>query len=200
MRVSSLIFAILFSSRLDMALDPKQLSEFYEWIGRCITEWAHVDESLFRLCFLASKTKEKQAAIIFYRTPNLDTRLKLVDELIRAVLPQKRPGEHDTEIVREWAKLKIAIEKLLPVRNALAHHPLKEIVAAETGSAPRRKLSVRPSRSQALRGRPIQADRLEASDLPKHRLQVHQVTVDLYEFESHLRNMLLAQFLPHRTR
>jgi hypothetical protein len=51
-----------------------EASAFFEALGRCIAEWAFVDEQLF-LIFRDCIGLHEQSAIIYYRTPGLDLRL-----------------------------------------------------------------------------------------------------------------------------
>jgi hypothetical protein len=61
-------------------------------IGYCIAEWAGIDDELFRIFQHCTGAKEQQAAIIYYRTPGLNVRLGLVDEIVRSVLPKRSQG------------------------------------------------------------------------------------------------------------
>jgi hypothetical protein len=67
-------------------------NEFYMMIGYCIAEWAGIDDELFRIFQHCTGAKEQQAAIIYYRTPGLNVRLGLVDEIVRSVLPNRSQG------------------------------------------------------------------------------------------------------------
>ncbi len=105
---------------------PKR--EFYQWVGQCITEWANVERQLFRLCNFALGAGPERTAIIYYRTPTLDSRLDLVEELIRTKLPRriKADGSHDHPLVIEWKTIIKDVKDLLQTRNLIAHHPHKE--------------------------------------------------------------------------
>jgi hypothetical protein len=61
-------------------------------IGDCIAEWAGIDDELFRIFQHCTGAKEQQAAIIYYRTPGLNVRLGLVDEIVRSVSPKLSQG------------------------------------------------------------------------------------------------------------
>jgi hypothetical protein len=105
---------------------PKR--EFYQWVGQCITEWANVERQLFRLCNFALGAGPELAAIIYYRTPTLDSRLDLVEELIQTKLPRKikADGGHDHQLVTEWKTIIKDVKALLQTRNFIAHQPHKE--------------------------------------------------------------------------
>jgi hypothetical protein len=62
--------------------------EFYIMIGQCIAAWAQVDDELFRI-FRSCLGPYEQSAIIYYRTPGLDARFGLTDEIVRSVLPER---------------------------------------------------------------------------------------------------------------
>lgn len=63
--------------------------EFLMWIGTCITAWAKVEEQLFGICEHCLGARTDRAAIVYYRTPTIDSRVLLVDELVRTVLPKR---------------------------------------------------------------------------------------------------------------
>jgi hypothetical protein len=70
--------------------------EFHMMVGYCIAEWARVEDALFRIFQACLSIKAEQCAILYYRTPSLDTRLVLVDEIVKSVLPKKpKPSAHD---------------------------------------------------------------------------------------------------------
>jgi hypothetical protein len=58
-------------------------------VGYCIAAWADVDEQLFRI-FQDCVGPLEQSAIIYYKTPGLDARFTLTNEIVRSILP-KRP-------------------------------------------------------------------------------------------------------------
>ncbi len=99
--------------------------EFFETLGRCISAWAMVDDELFRI-FRDCIGPYEQCAIIYYRTPGLDLRLNLTDEIVESVLPrpERKSGGHVHKSVKEWKALFNKFKKLLEVRRRLAHHPV----------------------------------------------------------------------------
>jgi hypothetical protein len=103
--------------------DPMPEGEFYQWVGRCIKEWAKIEDMLFEICRRILRTELKRAAIVYYRTPTIDARLSLTDELVLSVLPQRarQSGGHDHPNVTEWRQIVKDIRELLPIRNILAH-------------------------------------------------------------------------------
>ena len=113
------------------ASQPSKIREqFYRQVGQCITTWAWVEDSLFSLCHATLGCHKERAAIVFGRTPTLETRLALTDELMRSVFPKegRKNGGHDPQIIKEWAEIQRSLLKLAPVRNAMAHRPVTEVV------------------------------------------------------------------------
>jgi hypothetical protein len=166
--------------------------EFLYWVGSCVTAWAKVEEQLFEVCLKCLGTRPELAAIIYYRTPTLDARLSLTNDLVRAVLPrpERKDGGHDHEDVRMWDKLRKEIGGLLPVRNRIAHHPVAsrsigtppEDVTAALNELSWVELYV--SESERLRGRDENTKPLLAPDLSAHRLATHEARVRLQRFIS----------------
>jgi len=56
--------------------------EFHMWVGYCITAWAEVDDVLFCI-FRDCVGPSEQCAIIYYKTPGLEARFSLIDEIVR---------------------------------------------------------------------------------------------------------------------
>jgi hypothetical protein len=100
--------------------------EFHSLIGYCIAEWAKVDEELFRICWVCLGSYRERAALIYYRTPTLDARLTLVDQLTSLVLPPKeRAGAHDHPDVILWRDIAGNFRELLHPRRRIAHQPVR---------------------------------------------------------------------------
>src|SRR5258708_5361691 len=74
---------------------------FHNAIGLCITEWANIDERIFRI-FQTCVGPIKQCAIIYYRTPGLDVRVNLTEEIVASRFPSLKPGEHPHRLLKEW--------------------------------------------------------------------------------------------------
>jgi hypothetical protein len=100
--------------------------EFYLAIGKCISQWAIVDEELFRIFHLCAGGPLKQCAIIYYRMPGLEARLSCTDELVKSVFPPpaRKSGGHPHKSVKEWSPIKNEFSKLLSVRRRIAHFPV----------------------------------------------------------------------------
>ena len=153
-----------FSEALDWvrALTDRQ-AEFYKLVGICIKEWAKIEDQLFDLCEYALKAEQKHVAIIYYRTPSIDTRLKLTTELILSTLPQRKKmdGGHDHPMVVDWKKIDREISNLFPTRNLLAHSPVEQTMHPPITEEERKNrivrstetMEVRTSDKERLRGR-----------------------------------------------
>lgn len=100
--------------------------EFHMMLGHCIAVWAEVDDELFRI-FRHCVGPYEQCSIIYYKTPGLNMRLGLTDELVRSILPKKtrKSGGHDHPDVKAWDKTKLGFGELLAVRRRIAHLPVE---------------------------------------------------------------------------
>src|SRR5277367_3818335 len=116
----------------------EQLKVFYAVIGVCIKEWASIEHVLLQLCNLALKTTDKIASIVYFRTPSLEARTNLTEELLLAILPQRerKNGGHDHRLVKEWIVIRKGIKSELEVRNKLAHWPLAMSVDMKVTTEP----------------------------------------------------------------
>ena len=170
--------------------------QFFYYVGQCITSWAKVEEHLFEICTSCLGANRKQVAIIYYRTPTIDSRLQLVDELIRTILPQResRDGAHDHPDVVVWDKLRKEIGAEFPTRNHIAHHPVsernlaKELNITHPGAAQDlfdfSWYEIYVSEAERLRGRHENAKPLSVPDLANHRVTIEALTTKLEIFRS----------------
>jgi hypothetical protein len=175
--------------------DSEARRDFYYLIGLCITRWSQVEDKLFQICKHVLKSDDKHVAIVYFRTPAIQTRLMLTTELIHSVLPKKiRSGDHDHPLVIKWKNIVRDIEPLLKVRNALAHYPphvvhsAQAVIGTPKGSVPPAPPSihkVKISANEKLRGR----DEFEVTgaELPDHLNAVEAVTKDLQVFFDELK-------------
>jgi hypothetical protein len=101
-------------------------NEFYSLMGNAISQWAIVEQYLFKVCRSALGCTTKRAAIVYHRTPTMESRRLLVDELLKTRLPEKKPpsGGHDHPDTLEWKAICSDMESLLPIRNRIAHQPM----------------------------------------------------------------------------
>jgi hypothetical protein len=164
---------------------PDAFDEFFKWVGICITEWSRVEDQLFLICRKCLKTRFDLAAIVYYRTPQLDARLKLVDELVRATLPQraKKNGGHDHPDVKQWISVKAEITALLETRRRIAHHPMTSGLDLETSDG--FWIQIAPSFAESLRGKDNKLKPLEQADLEQHAIKLQDVVNQLALFYQH---------------
>jgi hypothetical protein len=104
--------------------------EFFKWVGICIKEWAKIERELFDLCSIVLNADIKHVAIIYYRTPSIEGRISLTDDLLKT-LWQKQPGQHETTELRNWKEIRNVIRSLIPVRNLIAHAPINYNISVE---------------------------------------------------------------------
>jgi hypothetical protein len=116
----------------------QQLSdEFLSQVGACITHWADIEEELFEICLACLGCTRERAAIVYYRTPTIDSRLNLVDELVETVLPKpERPsgGHHHPHLMR-WRGIRVDFRRAIGVRNRIAHQPIEPRRQMVTGAS-----------------------------------------------------------------
>jgi hypothetical protein len=161
---------------------PTQHDEFLMWVGFCITAWARVEEQLFKICEACIQARRDRVAIVYYLSPSINTRLKLVDELVRTVLPkrEKTSGAHDHSDLVLWDTLRKDIGALLGTRRRIAHHPVR----ARSGHSEDRPfwfleesswLEIYESETERLRTGHDTAKPLKQDDLVDHVRDVHAV-------------------------
>lgn len=106
------------------ATPESETEKFYAAMGRAISAWAKAEEQLYLIADLILKTSAQLTSIVFYRTPTIDSRLTLVDDLIRTVYPPPKNGEKELPGYKVWKALQSDMKEALSVRNQLAHHPV----------------------------------------------------------------------------
>lgn len=165
-------------------IDPG--GDFYSWIGKCITAWAQVEKRLFTICHRSLNTTKQRAAIIYYRTPTIDSRLKLVDELVRTALPikQRKNGGHDHKDVIYWDKLRKDITAHFPLRNRIAHQPVTrreypEISAVADIFGQNTFYYSDASEEEKARGQHDETKPLDGPALSMHRVEVESLITRL---------------------
>jgi len=163
--------------------------EFLYWVGSCITAWAKVEEHLFQICAKALGAADERAAIVYYRTPSLDARLNLTDELVRTRFPKpaRKSGGHPPPDLKRWDELRKDIGDLLSTRNRIAHHPVAPRTI-DTGGIGLLDgvswLEIYTRAAERLRGRDETTKPLQQDDLVKHRMATHTVRTRLSKFLS----------------
>jgi hypothetical protein len=166
-----------------------QEQEFHMLVGYCIAEWATVDDELFRI-FRDCVGPYEQCAIIYYRMPGLDMRFGLADEIVRSVLPRKKPGGKDHASVRAWTTAIRGHGKLLSVRRRIAHQPIYlsvNVIAEQddaclTAQTVQTGFEIFVSSHEQLRERSASLPPLNAKDLRKHLEEVRHLSSQLRRF------------------
>jgi hypothetical protein len=173
--------------------------EFLLMLGNCITQWASVEEELFEICLACLGCARGRAAIVYYKTPSIDARLNLVDELVATVLPrrQHRSGGHDHADLKIWKVIQKEFRSLLQTRNRLAHHPVGPRTLSRGGfgasaatalGIPAPELStstwfeVYISQNERLRERSAELPPLRIDDLWDHLVSTNKVSGSLHRF------------------
>jgi hypothetical protein len=159
----------------------------------------------------------RQAAIVYYRTPTLDARIQLTDELIRTVLPERheQQGGHDHEDVQTWNRVRKEIADILPIRNRLAHRPVSNrtvfhgVLPGATPLDPEAVISgvgavadlfrfswfeSYVSEAEKLRGRHEDIQPLTTPDLSTHRVDVARAITLLEMFRKHVLSKYVRSF------
>ena len=114
-----------------MAIAPEKSmnelgAEFYTLMGNAISNWARVEAYLFKICRAALGATSQRTAIVYGRTPTIESRRLLVDDLLATRFPVRRQnGGSEHPDSREWKSISISMQGLLPVRNQIAHRPME---------------------------------------------------------------------------
>ena len=142
--------------------------EFMRLLGMCITEWAQIEEELFEVCHIILKTTQEHTAIIYYRTPTIDSRIQLANELVTTVFPPPKSGDHPPVQKKTWAGICSEFKRLLPERNLLAHGKVGPTITDVNGDWLRDvKYEAFPHPHEKMRGKPTKKP-MTAEDLKDH--------------------------------
>lgn len=178
----------------------KVRDEFHMMIGYCIAEWAGIDDELFRIFQSCTETKLEHAAIIYYGVPGLDPRLRMVDEIVRSVLPKKTraSGGHDHPDVKRWTAIHNDCKRLLATRRRIAHQPIRAQESPVPTTAPRipyfldtnpavdttlqTSFEIYVSQAEQMRGKQSKRSSLKLSDLRNHLIAISGVKEHLNKF------------------
>ncbi len=181
--------------------------DFHMILGYCIAEWGQVETELFRLCWTALRCRMHQAAIVYYRTPTMDSRLSLTSELIASHFPKPKSGDHPPKELRTWAKLESTIRSELKVRGRLAHHHTgarQELLELppETGADvfAWEIFESYVSYAESLRGKHDERPSLKEADLIDHLRQVSEFSRQLDEYYHRVLKTRLGEPISARVR
>ena len=162
----------------DEGLIDRDGDYFYRALGYCIAAWSDIEKRLFDLCHHSMRSDVEVASIVYYRTPSIDARLTLTDEMIRLRLPKTPNGGRPHPTLKIWNELRAKIKSHLEVRNRLAHHPvsLQKIIVENAltaqGQVRQEYLILQTSvgKNEALRGKHFNQIPLYLGDLEAHCL------------------------------
>jgi hypothetical protein len=162
----------------------KARDEFHMVIGYCVAAWAQVDDKLFRI-FRDCLGPYDQSAVIYYRTPGLDIRFTLTDEIVKTtLLPSwERPGSRDRRI-KAWRAVYLEFDKLLSTRRRIAHQPVRTEppkIGMRIGD-PLTAFEIYVSRHEALRDSARKLPPVSLNDLLIHRQAVNALSDRLQAF------------------
>jgi hypothetical protein len=137
---------------------------------------------LFLICHKCLRTRYDLVSIVYYQIPTLNSRLKLVEELIRANLPgrKRKSGGHDHPDLRRWISVQRELEALLATRRRIAHHPMRANIDYETQSGFR--IHIETSFAEELRGRSENLLPLQQADLEQYVIKLQAVIKRLKSF------------------
>jgi hypothetical protein len=156
-------------------------NEFYQLIGECIKAWATVEGQLYDICAKLLKSDDNLVSVVFFRNRSIGGRLELTDELLTVRFP-KIDG-CDPTVIKAWDAIKKQIKDILPVRNSLAHHPVKMIISpGDPGTGLTHKFESSTSDKENLRGKPPR--RVAEEELKPHLDAVNTITASLAQFVS----------------
>jgi hypothetical protein len=172
-------------------------TRFYAALGRAITNWAELEDVLFRMVHVILGCTQERAAIVFFRTPTLESRLTLTSDLVDSFFSKHAPGEQPDPRIKSWKAISKQIRDQVPTRNHLAHHPVEPILEfAADESEIVIKHGSRTSSSELLRKRQDEPDIHTLEDILKHRRTVQRIANALRNFQRmHVREQP-AKFAP----
>jgi hypothetical protein len=108
--------------------------EFYLLMGNAISNWARVEVYLFKVCRAALGATTQRTAIVYGRTPTIQGRRLLVNDLLETRLPVRvQNGGTEHPDTREWRGITETMQALLPVRNQIAHRPMEPHIDWDEG-------------------------------------------------------------------
>jgi hypothetical protein len=163
--------------------------EFHMMIGYCIVAWSEVDNELFNIFHECVGTRT-HSAIIYYRTPGLDIRFALVDEIVKSVLPSpdESTGSHSHETKKAWNAAIKGYDKLLQVRRRIAHNPIlprqdaPDHKQAPAHTEPPSWYEIYVGHNEGLRERSAKLRPLRIEELRKHHHDVIDLKRRLIDF------------------
>jgi hypothetical protein len=176
---------------------PKQLreasDEFYMWVGMCIADWAKIDGLVFGICHKSLGCKAEKAAVVYFKSPALEVRITLTQELVESILPKTPNGKPIHPDLKAWNAIIKSLAELKSTRNRIAHHPVATRFAPRPdrdtpeGTAYEFWIENHLSHEEGLRGRSQDVKQpLKVEDLKDHHLATIKLNMALYDFLEHV--------------
>jgi len=163
----------------------KETAEFYQAVGRAITEWAQIDGELFQISANILQANLRHTAIVYYRLQSLDQRLTLTGDLVATVFhePEKKSGGHPHDLQKSWETLASETRNELQTRNQLAHSPtaLTMDFTAREGQKPDIWWASFISGTERMRRPKRKVKELRTSDIENH-ITVLRSLLDRFRF------------------
>jgi hypothetical protein len=165
------------------------------WVGHCITAWAGLEDRLFEILWCILGCPQERAAIVYYKTPQLEARLTLTDELVRSILPKTGSGTQPHPDLKAWDAVRKSISEELAVRRRIAHQPVRtgKVIIPLSGDEKSLMMSghlefsyyeIYVSENEALRGKMAKPDTLNIHDLMEHEQTVKGLALQLHAFNT----------------
>jgi len=169
--------------------DQKMIDGLYSMIGYSVNQWAQIDRFFFELTHLTLGTSEVKTAIVYYRLRNQKERIELAKELIDAT--------DLADLSEAWKRLYAEVKNLSPMRNAVAHQPLRleSTITNVSHIDPQNPTKIEHfmwvdiDEKELLRGEK-RSKRIEFADLVKYSKQLHALTGQAKEFVELFRKRL----------
>jgi hypothetical protein len=87
-------------------------------------------DHLYSIVLLILRCAPRHASIVFFRTPSIEARISLTDDLLKTVFPQttEKPGSKPHPGYAVWTSIQADLRDETPIRNSLAHHPVDLVI------------------------------------------------------------------------
>jgi hypothetical protein len=106
----------------------KARDEFHREVGLAVTSWSNVDDQLFDICAAVTGTTRTEAAKKYSKAGMLGAKLKLVDKLVRSILPPTKATEPVHPDTAQWGAMVKELWAMTNIRARIAHQPVTETV------------------------------------------------------------------------
>ena len=160
-------------------------ARFFAALGRAITAWADLEDVLFAITHTILDCTKERAAIVFYRTPTIASRLTLTDDLVGSFFPKHEPGEQPDRRIKRWNEIQSEISEYLPFRNRLAHHPVGPVIGIREAAGSEPEIEIMQAtyicHSESLRRRK-HPEPAGITEIRAHRQIVSRLVNDLRNF------------------